>query len=128
RTSALPILFKAFGRLPGEDNHAKPAPGDALRVASHRELPPRMRTIGPSGAMSGAPRIAYPPPDARIELGARETVALDALGGTGRLRWLVDGRPLEGTTWTPDGAGIARLAVVDEAGRSSSVTVRIQRR
>ena len=128
RISALPILFKAFGRLPGEDNHAKPAPGDALRVASHRELPPRMRTIGPSGATSGAPRIAYPPPDARIELGARETVALDALGGTGRLRWLVDGRPLDGTMWTPEGAGIVRLAVVDEAGRSSSVTVRIQRR
>ena len=129
RISALPILFKTFGRLPGEDNRAKPAPVDALRVASHRDLPPRMRTmgpnVGPNGAASGAPRIAYPPPDARIELGARETVALDALGGTGRLRWLVDGRPLDGTRWMPEGAGVARLAVVDEAGRSSSVTVRI---
>ena len=128
RLSALPILFKAFGRLPGEDNRAKPAPVDALRVASHRDLPPRMRTMSPNGTAGGAPRIAYPPPDARIELGARETVALDALGGTGRLRWLVDGRPLDGTTWMPEGAGAVRLAVVDEAGRSSSVTVRIQRR
>jgi penicillin-binding protein 1C len=128
RLSALPILFKAFGRLPGEDNRAKPAPVDALRVASHRDLPPRMRTMGPSGATSGAPRIAYPPPDARIELGATEAVTLNALGGTGRLRWLVDGRPLDGSRWTPEGAGVARLAVVDEAGRSSAVTVRIDRR
>ena len=68
------------------------------------------------------------PADARIELAAREAVPLNAMGGQGRLRWLVDGRPLEGTRWVPDGAGIARLAVVDEAGRSTSVTVRIVER
>jgi penicillin-binding protein 1C len=50
------------------------------------------------------------------------------MGGQGRLRWLVDGRPLEGTNWVPDGAGTARLAVVDEAGRSTAVTVRIVER
>lgn len=128
RLSALPILFKAFGRLPGEDNRARAAPADVLRVSSHRDLPPRMRTLGPNGEGSGGPRIAYPPPDARLELGAAEAVPLNALGGAGRLRWLVDGRPLDGTRWVPDGAGLARLAVVDEAGRSSSVTVRIERR
>jgi len=52
-------------------------------------------------------------------------VPLTALGGEGRLRWLVDGRPLDGPRWVPDGPGQARLAVVDEAGRSTSVTVRI---
>ena len=41
---------------------------------------------------------------------------LAAKGGNGRLRWLVDGRPLDGTKWTPDGAGTARVAVVDDAG------------
>ncbi len=50
------------------------------------------------------------------------------MGGQGRLRWLVDGRPLDGAQWVPDGAGTARLAVVDEAGRSTSVTVRIVQR
>ncbi len=128
RLSALPILFKAFDRLPGEDNRARAAPADVLRVSSHRELPPRMRTLGPNAEAHGGPRIAYPPPDARLELGVAEAVTLNALGGAGRLRWLVNGRPLEGTKWVPDGPGQARLAVVDEAGRSTSVTVRIVER
>ncbi len=128
RLSALPILFKAFGRLPSEDNRAVRPPADAIRVASHRELPPRMRTLTPYSETSGGPRIAYPPADARIELAAREAVVLNAMGGQGRLRWLVDGRPLDGTQWVPDGAGTSRLAVVDEAGRSTSVTVRIVQR
>jgi penicillin-binding protein 1C len=128
RLSALPVLFKAYGRLPAEDNRAIRPPADVLKVASNRELPPRMRTLTPYGETSGGPRIAYPPADARIELAAREVVPLNALGGHGRLRWLVDGRPLEGTQWVPEGAGTARLAVVDEAGRSSSVTVRIVER
>ncbi len=125
RLSALPILFKAYSRLPGEDNRAIRPPADAIKVASHRDLPPRMRTLAPYSETSGGPRIAYPPADARIELAAREAVVLDAMGGQGRLRWLVDGRPLEGTRWVPDAAGTARLAVVDEAGRSTSVNVRI---
>ena len=41
---------------------------------------------------------------------------------------LVDGRPLDGNRWTPQGTGEARVAVVDEAGHSSAVTVRIVRR
>jgi penicillin-binding protein 1C len=128
RLSALPILFKAFSRLPGEDNRAVRPPADAIKVSSHRDLPPRMRTLGPYAETSGGPRIAYPPADARIELANREAVPLNAMGGHGRLRWLVDGRPLDGNQWVPDGAGVARLAVVDEAGRSTSVTVRIVER
>jgi penicillin-binding protein 1C len=128
RHAALPIMLKAFDRLPAEDNHAIPPPPDALRVASWRELPPRMRRLGPSADSSGAPRIAYPPADARLELGAHEAVGLAASGGHGRLQWLVDGRPLAGTRWTPEGSGEARVAVVDQAGHSSAVTVRIVRR
>jgi penicillin-binding protein 1C len=128
RLSALPVLFKAFSRLPAEDNRAQPAPADVLRVASYHELPLRMRTLGPGADAHGAPRIAYPPADARIELGTREAMPLSALGGEGRLRWLVDGRPLDGTNWVPDGPGTVRVAVVDEAGHSSAVTVRIVER
>lgn len=128
RLSALPILFKAFGRLPGEDNRAPRPPADVLKVASHKDLPPRMRTLGPTAQAEGAPRISYPPPDARLELRATETVALAAAGGRGTLRWLIDGKPLDGTKWTPDGAGDVRVAVVDDVGRSSAVTVRIVRR
>src|SRR5262249_25714059 len=34
RVAALPILFKAFGRLPGEDNRAGRPPADVLKVGS----------------------------------------------------------------------------------------------
>ena len=70
RLSALPVVFKAFSRLPAEDNRAQPAPADVLHVASYQELPLRMRTLGPVADAHGAPRIAYPPADARIELGS----------------------------------------------------------
>jgi penicillin-binding protein 1C len=128
RLAALPITLKAFGRLPAEDNRAPPAPADVLKVASWHDLPLRMRTLAPIAQTSGGPRIAYPTADSRIELGPRDSVPLSANGGSGSLRWLVDGRPLEGTQWKPDGVGEARVAVVDDQGRSSAITVRIVRR
>ena len=124
RHAALPVLLKAFSRLPAEDNIAKPPPPDVLRVASWRDLPVRLRSLGPT-AEPGSLRIAYPPADARIELAGREAVPLTAKGGKGSLRWLIDGRPIDGTKWVPDGPGMVRVAVVDEAGHSSAVTVRI---
>lgn len=127
RLSALPILFKTFSRVPAEENRALPPPVDVLRAASWRDLPARMRTLGPATEGSGL-RIAYPPADARIELAAREAVPLAARGGRGALRWLVDGRPLDGTRWVPDGPGLVRLAVVDEAGHSSAVVVQVVER
>lgn len=127
RLSALPILFKTFSRVPAEENRALPPPADVLRAASWRDLPARMRTLGPATEGSGL-RIAYPPADARIELAAREAVPLAARGGRGALRWLVDGRPLDGTRWVPDGPGLVRLAVVDEAGHSSAVVVQVVER
>ena len=128
RAAALPIALKAFGRLPAEDNRAQPAPADVVRVASWRDLPPRMRTLAPLAQSNGGPRIAYPAADSKIELGARESVPLSAHGGSGTLHWLVDGRPLDGTQWKPDGAGEARVAVIDDQGRSSAITVRVVRR
>jgi penicillin-binding protein 1C len=128
RIAALPIALKAFGRLPAEDNRTIPMPADALRVASWRDLPPRMRTLAPIAQSSGGPRIAYPAADSKIELGPRDSVPLSANGGSGMLRWLVDGHPLDSPQWKPDGAGEARVAVVDDQGRSSAVTVRIVKR
>jgi penicillin-binding protein 1C len=123
-------LLKAFARLPPEDNRAPAPPAEVIRAASALDLPPLMRTLGPAPATPGAPtgggpRIAYPPADARIDVGLREPVPLIAAGGSGKLRWLVDGRPIDDPRWVPEGPGTARVAVVDEAGRSSAVTVRI---
>jgi penicillin-binding protein 1C len=128
RLAALPVVFKAFDRLPAEENRPARPPEDVLRAASWRDLPPRMQTLGPVAQTSGGPRIAYPAADSRIELAAHEAVPLSAMGGSGNLHWLVDGRPVEGSRWTPDGSGDKRVAVIDDSGRSSAVTVRIVRR
>ena len=129
RVAALPIALQGL-RPPARRGQSRCT---AHRPTCSRGLPSRPAAAhahaGPGRReTSGGPRIAYPPADARIELAAREAVPLNAMGGQGRLRWLVDGRPLDGNQWVPDGAGVARLAVVDEAGRSTSVTVRIVER
>jgi penicillin-binding protein 1C len=128
RLAALPIVLKAFDRLPAEDNRVPPPPSDVLRAASWRDLPPRMRTLVPVAQASGGPRIAYPAADSRIELGPRDAVPLSANGGSGSLHWLIDGRPLDGSQWMPAQVGEARIAVVDDQGRSSAVNVQIVRR
>jgi penicillin-binding protein 1C len=50
----------------------------------------------------------------------------------GPLTWIVNGAPV-GTpdlrrqaSWTPDGAGFARVSVIDARGATDSVTVRVE--
>jgi penicillin-binding protein 1C len=79
---------------------------------------------------AGGPKILYPPDGAAVAWDGRE-VPLEATGGRGPLRWLVDGRPLamgqprRTLYWRPDGLGFARLTIIDADGRSSRATVRL---
>jgi penicillin-binding protein 1C len=61
---------------------------------------------------------------------------MKALGGVTPLTWLVNGRPVSTAdalagarrqaTWTPDGAGFARVSVIDATGATDSVMVRVE--
>ena len=47
------------------------------------------------------------------------------------LTWMVDGRPVADgarrqSAWVPDGAGFARISVMDATGASDSVVVRLE--
>jgi len=59
-------------------------------------------------------------------------LALKAQGGVPPLTWIVNGIPLGApdlrhqSAWTPDGAGFARLSVIDAKGASDSVLVRLE--
>ncbi|GJE61807.1 Biosynthetic peptidoglycan transglycosylase [Methylobacterium trifolii] len=139
RTVAAPILFDAFSRFGGEPEPV-PQARDAL-VATNAALPPPLRhirgdqprTLSAAGATL---KIAYPPDGARIDLGLSEpgpgpSLALKALGGVPPLTWMVNNRPVsEGarrqSAWAPDGVGFARISVLDAAGASDSVVVRIE--
>jgi len=53
-------------------------------------------------------------------------------GGVPPLTWLVNGAPVTApmlrrqSTWSPDGAGFARVSVMDAKGATDSVVVRIE--
>ncbi|CAO4168283.1 peptidoglycan glycosyltransferase [Methylorubrum aminovorans] len=140
RTHAAPILFDAFARLGGGEPEALPRPRDALVVAT-AALPPPLRHIRRDtpktfAATLGVPlKIAYPPDGARVDLGlsegAQARLALKALGGQPPLTWMVDGLPVaeamrRQSEWSPEGAGFARISVMDAAGASDSVLVRLE--
>ncbi|GMA77824.1 hypothetical protein GCM10025880_42410 [Methylorubrum aminovorans] len=80
-------------------------------------------------------KIAYPPDGARVDLGlsegAQARLALKALGGQPPLTWMVDGLPVaeamrRQSEWSPEGAGFARISVMDAVGASDSVVVRLE--
>jgi penicillin-binding protein 1C len=153
RVVAAPVLFDAFARFGGEPEPV-PRPADAL-VTTNAGLPPPLRHLRRdaaktvSAALGATLKIAYPPDGARIDLGVPDTglegdlagsapdtelrasLALKALGGVPPLTWMVDGLPVASgarrqAAWRPEGAGFARISVVDASGASDSVMVRIE--
>jgi len=140
RQAAAPILFEAFARLGREVEALKPPKG-VLKVAVTADLPPPLRRLHkesePSpNAISASLKIAYPPDGARIDLGlaegGRARLSLKALGGALPLRWFVNGAPIAAadlrrqSAWIPDGAGFARVSVIDATGAVDSVRVRLE--
>jgi penicillin-binding protein 1C len=136
RVTAAPVLFKIADLLgPAADKLTAEPPAGALLVA-RRDLPMALRHLDPGPfdldrkREAGGPRILYPPDGAAVAWDGRE-VPLEATGGRGPLRWLIDGRPLAAGVsrrtlyWRPDGLGFARLTVIDADGRSSRATVRL---
>jgi len=136
RTTAAPVLFKIADLLgPARPEPASKPPAGVLRVG-RRDLPPGLRRLDPSpheagaGRDAGGPKILYPPDGATVAWDGAE-LPLEAAGGSGTLRWLVDGRPLPPATprrplyWQPDCTGFVRLTVIDANGRSARATVRL---
>jgi penicillin-binding protein 1C len=79
---------------------------------------------------AGGPKILYPPDGATIAWDGA-ALPLEATGGRGPLRWLVDGRPLTPAParrtlyWQPAEPGFTRVTVIDVQGRSARATVRL---
>nr|WP_246548047.1 penicillin-binding protein 1C [Ancylobacter oerskovii] len=134
RERAAPLLFDAFARLVSRPAPLPPPPHDAL-VARNGDLPVALRRFqgwdGYAGASNG-PRIVFPPSGATLDVEPSTPVPLKIQGGEG-VRVLVDEEPAGVTDaagllmWQPAGEGFVRLTVMDAAGSSDSVSIRLRR-
>ncbi len=142
RASAAPLLFDAFARLSLKRTPLPPPPSGVLR-ASTSELPPPLRRFREGAALSEAdtgdrsaepaPRIAFPPDRAEIEVDEEgDTTVVKAEGGVLPLTWLLDGEPLASDPTRreaelPTGRrGFFRLSVIDARGRTDRVAIRLK--
>jgi penicillin-binding protein 1C len=142
REAAAPILFDAFERLGREIEPIRP-PNGVLRASVTADLPPPLRHLRQDAPKTMAAtetpalKIAFPPDGALIDLGLTEgardaRLALKALGGAPPFAWFVNGEPVaepdlrRQSAWKPDGAGFARVSVVDAKGASDAVVVRLE--
>jgi len=145
RVTAAPVLFKIADLLgPAPAQSAPEPPPGVVRVA-RRDLPRALRRLDPhleagngleagpgrnTGREPGGPKILYPP-DGAVVAWDGAALPLEAAGGRGPMRWLVDGKPLPPARprrtlyWQPDEIGFARLTVIDAQGRSARATVRL---
>jgi penicillin-binding protein 1C len=138
RETAAPILFDAFARLGRAVEH-RPQPPGLLRVVRSADLPPPLRHLRSDAPMTvaaterAALKISFPPDGANVDLGGGgEPLSLKALGGQLPLTWFVNGAPVaqgdfrRQSTWKPDGAGFARVLVIDARGATDSATIRVE--
>jgi penicillin-binding protein 1C len=141
RKAAAPVLFDAFARLGSAYDF--PAPPEGRLVSRTASLPPPLRHLRKdapktfAAAIVAPLKIAFPPDGARIDLGlaataASATLVLKAEGGVPPLTWIVNGEPIGApdlrrrASYVPDGAGFARVSVMDARGETDSVVVRLE--
>ena len=139
RLVAAPILFDAFARI-GMEPGIGPKPADAITVSSTHDLPLPLRHLRrdiPKTALAitaASLKLAFPPDGARIEMASLSdpALALKITGGRPPFTAFVNGRPVASSAArrtlhvAPDGAGFTRISIVDGAGDTDSVTVRLQ--
>ena len=138
RSTAAPILFDAFARLPTAPAALPHAPEGAL-VTTNAKLPPPLKRFPPGdrgGAVAQARlHILFPPDGARLELhttgNGPDPVPLKVTAAIAPLTVLVNGvpareQPRGSLFFQPTGAGFARLTVIDASGAADSVVVRVE--
>lgn len=130
---AAPVLFRAFGRVAPALAPLPPAPAATLLVSNAQLPQPLQRFRSRSAAFtdSGAPKVAFPPDGAEVELLA-QGLKVRVEGGTAPFAWLMDGALL--ASGLPDAEallpltarGFVTLSVIDAAGRSARVRLRLR--
>jgi penicillin-binding protein 1C len=136
RDAAAPILFDAFARTGTIAPLPPPPPG--VLVAANAKLPPPLRRFQPGRLAGDTARpplhIIFPPDGALLDLattgGKPDPVALKVTGAVAPLTVLVNGTPVrnegrDSLFFAPAGPGFSRVTVVDAAGATDSIVVRL---
>jgi penicillin-binding protein 1C len=142
REAAAPVLLETFELLPPDKRPAPPPPAGAILVASTDGLPPNLRLFTrdttPSPQLQDSnippPSISFPPNGAVVPLPDPKAnpIQFKADGGREPLTWLVNGELVgsfgrfEPVLYKPEGEGVARVTVVDAAGRSDTSEIRFK--
>ncbi|MFO1424687.1 MAG: penicillin-binding protein 1C [Candidatus Competibacteraceae bacterium] len=140
RNTAAPLLFRVFDLLP-EPATRPAAPPPAVLQVGRDQLPERLRYFRTRPAVEtvNVPplTLTFPVAGSTVELlergGVLAELPMVAKGGVRPLRWLVNGRPLttdpwrRDAFWPPDGVGLTRITVLDQAGQTASAEVWIHR-
>ena len=131
---AAPILFEAFNRLKPTLTPLGPPPPATL-LLSHAALPLPLREFHPRNALfapeADAPRLAFPPNGAIVEIAGGPLVA-KVENGTAPFTWLANGAPLltNVTTRQPAlplvGPGFVLLSVIDAEGRAARAQIQLK--
>ncbi|MFO1372558.1 MAG: penicillin-binding protein 1C [Candidatus Competibacteraceae bacterium] len=141
RNTAAPLLFRVLNLLPESISRPVASPPAGVLQVSRDRLPERLRYFRtrPAVETANAPplSISFPVADSTVELPSRDgqlaELPLSAKGGVKPLRWLVNGRPImtplwrREAFWQPDGIGLARITVLDQAGQAVSAEVWVAR-
>jgi penicillin-binding protein 1C len=124
RAAALPALFDLVDAIARTDPD--------FRRADPRASAPRRRPRWRAFPVSGEPPvILFPPEDAELWAERPGRGFVLSARGEGALTWYADGVPLArdaggSPVFAPRGPGFYRLAVVDEAGRTSRTRVQVR--
>jgi penicillin-binding protein 1C len=142
REAAAPVLLETFELLPPDKRPAAPPPAGAILVSSTEALPSALRVFtrdtAPAPQLQESnippPSISFPPNGAVVPLPdpKANTILFRADGGREPLTWLVNGELLgsfgrfQPVLYKPQGEGVARVTVVDAAGRSDTSLIRFK--
>lgn len=130
---AAPVLFRAFQMVAPRLAPQPPAPPEALLVAN-ADLPAPLQRFRPRNAAfqaMDAPRVAFPPDGAEIEM-LPQGLKVRVQGGTAPFTWLADGVPValslrdREAMLTLPGKGFVTLSVIDAGGQSARAAVRLR--
>ena len=129
---AAPILFRALARLKPRPDPLPPPPADTLLVTGDRLPLPLQRFANrhPGANDSSAPRLAFPPDGARVDLSGLPLI-IKLRDGVPPFTVLANGAPVLLRAQGRDlplpglGPGFVTLSVIDAEGRAASAAVRI---